>query len=110
MLKFIWDFNSLRIQQQQNDCCDVMVSVKYRLCATDRHRSVYRYGAINFAPADPDYFTPYNEITNETMIVFVEQTLGESLDALKSEMIAEHAESPIDIRPMPWESAEETEQ
>lgn len=103
MLDFIWDFNSLRVQQEQNDCCDVMVSVKYRLYATDRYRSVYRYGAIDFAPADPEHFTPYDEISKETMIAFAEQTIGESLDTLKAEMIAELAASPIDNRPLPWE-------
>jgi hypothetical protein len=102
MLEFLWRFNELRVQTQQGELSDVMVSVKYRLCCTDRHRSVYRYGEIDFAAADPDVFTQFDEVTEDGMIAFVEQTLGSDLDVLKDEMLAEHSAAPVENRPLPW--------
>lgn len=103
MLTFIWQFSNLLVQQQQGDVPNAMVSVKYRLCATDRYRSVYRYGSVDFAPADPDVFTPYEDVTEETMISFAEQTLGDQLDIIKAEMIDEHGAPPVEERELPWE-------
>jgi hypothetical protein len=108
MIEFLWQFNGLRVQAQQDSLSDVMVSVKYRLCCTDHYRSVYRYGEVDFAPADPDAFTPFDAVTEEAMIGFVEQTMGESLDAIKAEMIAEHSMPPVEDRPLPWLKAVDT--
>jgi hypothetical protein len=105
MIEFLWQFSNLRVQAQQNDLADVMVSVKYRLCATDRYRSVYRYGDVDFAPADPENFTSISRVTEQSMIAFVEQTLADDLDTLKAEMLAEHSASPVDDRPLPWLNA-----
>lgn len=103
MLTFIWQFSNLLVQQQQGDVPNAMVSIKYRLCATDRYRSVYRYGSVDFAPVDPDVFIPYEDVTEEAMISFVEQTLGDQLDIIKAELANEHAGPVVEQRDLPWE-------
>jgi hypothetical protein len=108
MIEFLWQFNGLRVQAQQDSLSDVMVSVKYRLCCTDRYRSAYRYGEVNFAPVNPDAFTAFDAVTEEAMIAFVEQTLGSDLDAIKAEMLAEHSASPVEDRLLPWLKASDS--
>jgi hypothetical protein len=102
MPEFLWSFNSLQVQSTQGQLSDVMVSVKYRLCCTDRYRSVYRYGEVDFAPANPNAFTPFDAVTKEAMIAFVEQTLGSDLDAIKAAMLTEHSAPPVENRLLPW--------
>ena len=104
MPNFIWSFSNLRVQALQGDLIDAVVSVNYRLCCTDRYKSVYRYGELTFAPADPENFTPFLEISEEGMAGFAEQTLGAELAVIQQELLAELAEPPIDVRPLPWES------
>jgi len=106
MPNFIWSFRSLRVQASQSNLDDVLVGVSYRLCCTDSYRSVYRYGELTFAPADPAVFTPFQEISQQDMAAFAEQTLGSELETIQQELIAELAAPPIDIRPLPWESVE----
>jgi hypothetical protein len=110
MPDFIWSFKNLRVQASQGTLTDVMVAVGYRLCCTDRYRAVYRYGDIDFAPANSEQFTPFEQISESVMVAFAEQALAAELDSIKQAMLSELSEPPIDIRPMPWESAKETEQ
>lgn len=103
---FIWSFSNLRVQVSQGNLVDVMVAVKYCLCCTDRYRSAYRYGELTFAPADPEDFTPFSEISQEVMTAFAEQILGDELETIKQELLTEQAAPPIDVRPLPWEEKE----
>jgi hypothetical protein len=106
MPNFIWSFNNLRVQASQGDLSDAVVAVGYRLCCTDSYRSVYRYGELAFAPADPAVFTPFQEISQQDMAAFAEQTLGSELAVIQQELLAELAAPPIDVRPLPWEVEE----
>lgn len=99
-----WTFKNLRVATKQGDLDNAMVSVDYRIGYTaDRSRWVYHYGSVDFAPADPAQFTQYEAITEEQMIGFVEQTLGDELATIQSALQAEYA-NPITARELPWES------
>jgi hypothetical protein len=104
-MTYSWTFKNLRVAAQQGDLADVMVSVDYRIGYTaDRSRWVYHYGSVDFAPADPALFTEYASITEEQMIGFVEQTLGDELATIQTALQAEYA-NPITTRSLPWELA-----
>lgn len=103
-MTYSWTFKNLRVAAKQGDLADVMVSVDYRIgCTADRSRWVYHYGSVDFAPADPALFTEYDAITEEQMVGFVEQTLGDQLTSIQNSLQSEYA-NPITTRELPWES------
>ena len=101
-MTYSWTFKNLRVATKQGDLADVMVSVDYRIGYTaDRSRWVYHYDSVDFAPADPDAFTKFDSITEEQMISFVEQTLGDQLDEIKASLHQQFA-FPVVKRDLPW--------
>lgn len=103
-MTYSWTFKNLLVASNQGDLTEAVVSVDYRIGYTaDRSRWVYHHGSVDFAPADPALFIEYEAITEDQMIGFVEQTLGDELAAIQSALQAEYA-NPITTRELPWES------
>jgi len=104
-MTYSWIFKNPRVAAKQGDLDDVMISVDYRIGYTaDRSRWSYHYGSVDFAPADPSLFTDFDSITEEQMISFVEQTLGDELATIQAALQAEYA-NPVTARSLPWEVA-----
>lgn len=97
-----WKFSSLMVASSRDSLFDVITSVRFRLAAINGARAVYHKQLLNFSPADPDSFTEFNQITEETMIQFVEATMGEELDEIKQSLAEQLNESVVTERQLPW--------
>lgn len=106
---YSWTFKNLRTIAAKDTLTDVAISIDYRIAATANKTTwAYYYGTIVFAPADPDAFIEFNAITKDDMIAFVEQSLGSAaLDAIKAEL-QQALTNPTELKPLPWESRDET--
>ena len=103
-MTYSWTFKNLQVATKQGSLNDVMVSVDYRIGYTaDRSRWAYHYGSVDFAPADPSSFAEFTSITEEQMINFVEQTLGDQLGEIKASLQQQFA-FPIVKRDLPWKA------
>lgn len=101
---YSWTFRNLRVAASQGDLSDVVVSVDYRIgYTTTRRQWTYHRGSVSFAPADPDVFTAFDDITEDDMIAFVEQSLGSELAEIKA-ALEQQLLNPITAKPLPWET------
>ena len=101
-MTYSWSFKNLGAAAHQGDLTDVVVSVDYRIGYTaDHSKWSYKHGTVQFAPADESAFTPFTEISEEDMISFVEQTLGDNLATIKAELQADY-DNPVTRRTLPW--------
>ena len=101
-MTYSWTFKNLRAVATQGDLPDVVVKIDFRIgYTTDHSKWSYKYGTLDFAPADESNFTPLAEITEEQMISFAEQTLGDQLTTIQAELQANYA-NPVTQRTLPW--------
>lgn len=100
-MNYQWTFSNLMVTAQ-GGLSDVVVSVNCRLGLVGDGRAAYHRQAVQFAPADPDSFIEFNQITEETMIQFVEAKMGEELDEIKHNLAEQLSESTITEQPLPW--------
>jgi len=98
-----WEFSNLMLIPSQEDLTDVVVSVQYRAAYSETGTSKFSYskGECTFAAPDPDVFTPFGDIDEATMVVFVERALGERLDEIKAELKTAY-DSPVVSSDLPW--------
>ena len=101
-MTYSWTFKNLNAVAHQGDLSDVVVSVDYRVGYTvDRSKWSYKYGTVSFSPADESVFTPFADITEDDMISFVQQTLGDEWAAIQAQLQADYA-NPVSTRTLPW--------
>jgi hypothetical protein len=106
-MSYSWTFKNLRVAAKQSDLDDVMVSVDYRIgYTTTKQQWAYHHGSVTFASADPDAFTAFNDITEDDMIAFVEQSLGSELVEIKA-ALEQQLLNPVTFKPLPWEASME---
>lgn len=86
----------------QDGLSDVIVSVDCRLALVTNDRVAYHRQPVQFAPADPTNFVPFDHITEEQMIAFVEQTLGDEMEAIKMQLADQLTAPLIASRQLPW--------
>jgi len=102
-MTYSWTFKNLLVASQQGDLSEVVVSVDYRIgYTTTKQQWAYHHGSVNFAPADPDVFTAFDDITEDDMIAFVEQSLGSELAEIKA-ALEQQLLNPITAKPLPWD-------
>ena len=101
-MNYQWKFSNLMVASSWDGLPDVITSVNFRLAAVNGPCAAYHKQLLNFSPADPDSFIAFNQITEETMIRFVEAKMGEELDEIKHNLVEQFNESTITERPLPW--------
>lgn len=101
MITYSWRFSQLKVAQSQGELSNVAHSIDYRLCRSDDNGNAYHYGTLEFAPADPENFVPFEQLTEADMIAFAEATLGAELDTIKT-TLGELTANPITEMPLPW--------
>jgi hypothetical protein len=85
---------------------DVVFTVHWTLTGTDGtyNGSVYGSVGVNVDPEEP--FTPYEDLTQEQVIGWVKDALGEDQVASYEENVAQQIENqinpPIVTPPLPW--------
>lgn len=108
MITYSWRFSQLKVAQSQGELSNVAHSIDYRLCRSDDNGNAYHYGTLEFAPADPEHFVPFDQVTESDMIAFAEATLGAELDVIKANL-GEQIANPVVEMPLPWLAAPESD-
>lgn len=86
----------------QGGLSEVIVSVDCRLGLVSDGRAAYHRQAVQFAPADPGDFVPFIHITEQQMIAFVEQALGDELEGIQAQLAEQLAAPVVESRQLPW--------
>lgn len=105
-ITYTWKIDQLECSPQLDDKTDVVITVHWRLSATDGGYSATMYGSMSLSFEDDGNFTPYDQLTEAQVIGWVEAAHGETTvtqmkDALLKQ-IQDQQNPPIIRKPLPW--------
>jgi hypothetical protein len=88
MKPFVYLFSSLKAVKLLNEFSNVILSFDYRITLVESGKAVYRYGSAELpAPSlEAEGFIPFEEITEDTMISFLRQSMNGQLEEIEQEM------------------------
>ena len=88
-------------QLERNTADGFVVTVHYRVNAVDGDYSASTYGTVGYTQSE-ESFTPFDELTEETVIGWVQNSLGkDEIEANLASQI-EAAKAPATVAGMPW--------
>jgi hypothetical protein len=95
------EFNWVIAQLERNTADDFVVTVHYRVSATDGDYTASTYGTVGYTQ-ESETFIPFADLTEATVVGWVKESLGEDTveAALASQIEAQKA--PAQIAGMPW--------
>ena len=105
-ITYKWVISSLDCYPQQDDHTDVVFTVHWRRQATDGTYSADIYGAqsVTLDPEAP--FTPYEDLTFDQVVGWLEDAMGEEVLAAQVVALDKQIENQIDpptiSPPLPW--------
>jgi hypothetical protein len=101
-----WVVEQMNCYPQAEGQTDVVFTVHWRINATDGTYTATSYGSTNVTYKAGTPYTPYNQLTQDQVIGWVQTVLGEeeviSLEASLAANIADQAHPPIVTLPLPW--------
>jgi len=105
-----WSFSNLKANPLEGNLTNVIVSVDYRIAyyESGSPKCSYSAGTAVFTPPDPDAFTDFNEISEATMVAFVETLLGDELETIQAQLKAAY-DNPVVEMPLPWNDVDTEE-
>lgn len=83
---YTWVFNPLDVKLSDDGLTNVVYNVNWRLVGTDGTYTSSVYGSCGVPAPAPDAFTPYDQLTEETVQGWV-------VDALGTEKVAQYETS-----------------
>jgi hypothetical protein len=88
-------------QLERNTADDFVVTVHYRVSATDDTYTASTYGTVGYTQ-ESETFIPFADLTEATVVGWVKDSLGEDTveTALASQIEAQKA--PVTVAGMPW--------
>jgi hypothetical protein len=106
-IEYTWEISQLEGPKSQDGLQDVVTTVHWRLNADDgQGHTASRYGTADMGAVDPAQFTPFADLTQQQVIVWVENALGApEVEAIKTRLandIAEQINPPTFSKPAPW--------
>jgi len=106
MTTYNWSIQSMTCMAQDGGNTDVVYCVGYSLNATNDDGSASASGTVGI-PLSSDTFTPYDQLTQDQVVGWVQAALGAEQvaglqDALANQ-IAEKKNPPVVTPPLPWE-------
>jgi hypothetical protein len=88
-------------QMERNTSDDFVVTVHWRVNAVDGDYSASTYGTVGYTQSE-ESFTPFDELTEETVIGWVQNSLDkDEIEANLASQI-EAAKAPATVAGMPW--------
>jgi hypothetical protein len=108
-ITYQWDIQQLDCIPQIQGDTDFVVTAHWSVSATDGTYNGYAYGTQGFTYNGGKGFTPYDALTQEQVVGWVQEAMGidavtqlqEALDA----QIANQINPPIVTPPLPWAPA-----
>lgn len=106
-----WNIVQLDCYPQKDGETDVVFTAHWDLTATEGEYSGRVYGSVGVSLDAESPFTPYNELTLEQVIGWVQDALGAeqvaAYEANVAQQIADQQNPPVVSLPLPWASSEE---
>ena len=107
MVTYTWIIEQLDCYPEFEGEKDVVFTVHWRYRATETTFSSEQYGSQALQPYTPGTpFTPYNELTEDQVIGWLTEALGDSYIAVMQEELAQdilRQENPTQVSPpLPW--------
>ena len=108
MVQFNWVISSMdEYPTTPDDLTDVVFTVHYRRNATTEvDGKTYfadTYSTVSLPAPSPENFTPYENLTEETVIGWLEEMLNtEAIDAGLAQQIENQINPPVVSLPLPW--------
>ena len=106
-ITYNWTISQLEVKPAEADVTNVVVTAHWRLDGTDGTHSAGVYGSIATKPYEPgEPFTPYDQLTKEQVVGWVEKALGEEQVQQYKDSIAQQIEQQVNplivTPPIPW--------
>jgi hypothetical protein len=105
-ITFTWHVTQMEAYPEENDKTNVVFNVHWHLNGIVGEYRAYAYGAQNVT-VDPNApFTPYENLTEEQVVGWVQSAMGEErvaeLQSNIAEDIANQIDPPVVTLPIPW--------
>jgi hypothetical protein len=100
---FTWNLDSMEVAPQEGDLTDVVKIIHWYLLASDGVNSVSESSMVRFGEPDPDNFIPFNDLTKEEVLAWLEATIN--VDVIKASLeqrLATLALPPLSYKRAPW--------
>jgi hypothetical protein len=102
---YTWDIAQLQSYPSYSGQTNVVVAIHWVLTGTDGVNTATRQGAAGVAFNPDGEFSPYENLTKDEMIAWVQASLGtdgvqEAMDGVDSDL-AQLASQPV-FNPLPW--------
>lgn len=102
----IWKIAALECYPEHEGFENAVVTAHWTLTSTEGEHTGHVYGSIGFTLDHEAPFTPYEDLTEEQVVGWVKDALGEeqvlSYEQNVEQQIANLANPPIVTPPLPW--------
>lgn len=86
-IEYTWSFPEFKVAPSEDGLTDVVKEVVYLYTATEGKYSAKYMGRVNLVAPDPSKFTPYDKITKDLAISWVEA--NEDMVAIRANLVRE---------------------
>jgi len=106
MNTYNWTIAALNCKVNENEMQDVVYNVHWRYSATNADNiSAEIYGAEAVSPPSEEAFTPYDELTKEQVVGWLEASMDVPAMSLMLDNQIELIVNPVDVTPpLPFEN------
>lgn len=108
-ITYQWNIQQLDCLPHEDGKTDVVVTAHWTVQATDGTYTGYAYGTQSFSLQQGESFTPYDQLTKEQVVGWVQSGMGvEAVTKLQENLdqqIADQIDPPIVTPPLPWAPA-----
>ena len=103
-----WVIEQMNCYPKIDGQVNVVFTVYWRVNATDGNYSATRYGSVGIMSVAGSQFTPYNQLTHDQVIGWVQDSMGSevisNIYAALAIDIENQANPPVVNPPLPWAS------
>ncbi len=100
---FTWNLETMEVAPEENGLTDVVKLLHWHLSAYDGVNSVSDYSTVRFGAADPDNFIPFEDLTEEEVLGWLEASIN--VTQIKAELqqkLIDLAVPPLVYKRAPW--------
>lgn len=105
-ITYIWNVIQMDAYPEKDGLTDVVFMAHWTLSGTDGTYTGYAYGTANITLNEEGTYTPYDELTQEQVVGWVKNSLGEEgvtvTEDNVAQQIADQANPPVVTPPLPW--------
>jgi len=104
MITLSWIIERLLVKPTEGTLTDVVITADWRCNGSQDNYSGTCYGSTSFAPPSGSGFTPYEDLTQEQVLIwcFASGVDKTSIEANVTQQIENQINPPIIAPPLPW--------